>query len=206
MTWSEVRAFTIILILAFIMGVLVGHNIKGVEVVEPVLQEVLTVPVPVPVKPEVRHILESNPKLSDLEAIELYATIEKVVHKFKADPSYKQGVTHLINPRLILSLIITESSCRRMAKSHCGAIGLTQVMPLHVKGLHRAGILDEPVVRELWNAEKNISAGVYILMGYAKTSKSINEALGKFFAGPTRARLGMGYATKVLKRYSLIKG
>lgn len=65
MTWSEVRAFTIILILAFIMGVLVGHNIKGVEVVEPVLQEVLTVPVPVPVKPEVRHILESNPKLSD---------------------------------------------------------------------------------------------------------------------------------------------
>jgi len=156
--------------------------------------------------PEIRHILEANPAMNRNEARELYETIERVVGSFKSDPNYQGGVARKVDARLILSLIITESNCRKKTRGTSGEIGLTQVMPFHAKNLHRAGILDKPQSKELWDTEKNIRAGVFILMANALKSSSIKEALAKYNAGPKRVRVGMPYAKRVMDQYGQING
>lgn len=158
------------------------------------------------IKPEVLVILGVNPDISTAEAVKIYGTIETVVGDFQSDPYYTGGVTEKINARLVLSLIITESHCRKMARGTSGEIGLTQVMPFHAKSLYRAGILSKPEPSQLWDIKKNIKSGVYILMMQARESKTLKEALARYNAGPKRVKAGMAYALKVMGRYSRIDG
>jgi hypothetical protein len=194
--------------LAFYIGWLMGWHFEGYKhELSSVRQEVKNIPsVPEPIKPEVKHILKANPEISEAEAVEIFNTIEQVVESFQTDPCYRGGVAEKVNARLVLSLIITESNCRKRARGSSGEIGLTQVMPFHAKSLHRAGILSEPHASQLWNIRNNIKSGVYILMMQAMQSATLKEALARYNAGPRRVKAGTPYALKVMRQYSRIDG
>ena len=145
---------------------------------------------------EVNWIRRYNPSLSEADANDLYNHIQNTIKKYHADPSYQKGVTKQVTPRLFLSLILRELGFRWSAISDHGAIGLCQVMPLHLEDLEKAGI-----GTDLLDAKVNIEAGVHILMGYAKGVDSITRALSRYNGGYKREKAGRGYARAVLKLY-----
>lgn len=151
-------------------------------------------------------IRKYNPALSEADAREMYGHIEQTIARYKADPTYQKGAAKLITPKLFLALILRESGAKWQSISDHGAIGLCQVMPLHIEDLHRAGVIEAPEVEELLEAEANIRAGVHVLMMYAKSVDSITRALSRYNAGPSRERAGRGYARAVLKLYEEIGG
>ena len=150
---------------------------------------------------EVNWIRRYNPSLSEADANDLYKHIQKTIKKYHNDPSYQKGVTKQVTPRLMLSLILRESGFRWSAISDHGAIGLCQVMPLHLNDLERAGI-----GTDLLDAKVNIEAGVFVLMGYAKGVDSITRALSRYNGGYKREKAGRGYARAVLKLYREMEG
>lgn len=150
---------------------------------------------------EVNWIRRYNPSLSESDANVLYRHIERTIERYHNDPSYQKGVTKQVTPRLMLSLILRESGFRWSAISDHGAIGLCQVMPLHLVDLEKAGI-----GTDLLNAENNIEAGVFVLMGYARRVDSVHKALSFYNAGPSRWKAGRGYARAVLKLYKEMEG
>ncbi|MFA7206735.1 MAG: lytic transglycosylase domain-containing protein [Saccharofermentanales bacterium] len=154
----------------------------------------------------IEWIRKYNPALSEAQAQEMYSYVEQTIARYKADPIYQKGAAKLITPKLFLALILRESGAKWQSISDHGAIGLCQVMPLHVKDLHRAGVIESPEVEELLEAEANIRAGVHVLMVYAKGVDSITRALSRYNAGPSRERAGRGYARAVLKLYEDIGG
>ena len=149
-------------------------------------------------------IMKYNHDLTEQQAIKLYTCIENTVREFKSDTFYQKGAARHITPELLLALVLHESGANNAETSCKGAIGLTQVMPLHVKNLHEAGILDRRDVRELRNAEKNIRAGVYILMQYARTAHTVSSALARYNSGVKGEHNGYGYADRVLRLYRKI--
>ncbi len=152
---------------------------------------------------EVNWIRRYNPSLSEADANDLYNHIQKTIKKYHENPNYQKGVTKQITPRLFLSLILRESGFRWSAISDHGAIGLCQVMPLHIPSLQHLGIES---YEDLLEAEKNIEAGVHILMGYARRADSVLKALSFYNAGPSRWKAGRGYARAVLKLYEEMEG
>ena len=149
---------------------------------------------------EVNWIRRYNPSLSEGDANDLYRHIERTIERYHNDPAYQKGVTKQITPRLMLSLILRESGFRWSTISNHGAIGLCQVMPLHLEDLERAGI-----GTDLLDAENNIEAGIHILMGYAKGVDSITRALSRYNGGYKREKAGRGYAKKVLALYAQMR-
>jgi soluble lytic murein transglycosylase-like protein len=150
---------------------------------------------------EVNWIRRYNPSLSEADANDLYRHIENTIKKYHTDPAYQKGVTKQVTPRLMLSLILRESGFRWSAISDHGAIGLCQVMPLHLEDLEKAGI-----GTDLLDAKVNIEAGVFVLMGYAKGVDSITRALSRYNGGYKREKAGRGYARAVLKLYREMEG
>ena len=150
---------------------------------------------------EVNWIRRYNPSLSEADANDLYRHIQNTIKKYHNDPNYQKGVTKQVTPRLFLSLILRESGFRWSAISDHGAIGLCQVMPLHLEDLEKAGI-----GTDLLDAEVNIEAGVHILMGYAKGVDSITRALSRYNGGYKREKAGLGYARAVLSLYREMEG
>ena len=76
-------------------------------------------------------------------------------------------------------------------------------MPLHIPSLQHLGIES---YEDLLEAEKNIEAGVHILMGYARRVDSVLKALSFYNAGPSRWKAGRGYARAVLSLYREMEG
>ena len=150
---------------------------------------------------EVNWIRRYNPSLSEADANDLYRHIERTIQRYHNDPAYQKGVTKQVTPRLFLSLILRESGFKWSAISDHGAIGLCQVMPLHLEDLEAAGI-----GTDLLDAEVNIEAGVHILMGYAKGVDSITRALSRYNGGYKREKAGRGYARAVLSLYREMEG
>jgi soluble lytic murein transglycosylase-like protein len=151
---------------------------------------------------EVNWIRRYNPSLSEADANDLYRHIQNTIKKYHADPAYQKGVTKQITPRLFLSLILRESGFRWSAISDHGAIGLCQVMPLHIPSLRHLGIKSH---EDLLEAEKNIEAGVFVLMNYAKGVDSVTKALSRYNGGYKREKAGRGYAKKVLALYAQMR-
>lgn len=154
----------------------------------------------------IHWIRKYNPTLSEAEAREMYSYVEQTIARYKADPAYQKGAALQVTPKLFLALILRESGAKWQSISDHGAIGLCQVMPLHVEGLHAAGVIESPEVEELLEAEANIRAGVHVLMVYAKGVDSITRALSRYNAGPSRERAGRGYARRVMELYRQIGG
>jgi len=192
------------LFLSFLLGIFtyyVTHLPKELP------QPVHTIRPAVPVDHVAVHwIRKYNPAISEADAAEMYRYIEATIERYKADPTYQQGAALKITPKLFLALILRESSARWQCISDHGAIGLTQVMPLHLETLHKAGVIETPEVEELLDTEANIRAGVHVLMMYAKGVDSITKALSRYNGGYKREKAGRGYARAVLKLYEEMEG
>ena len=188
------------LLFAFVAGVLCAYHrhtptIEQCEIVT--LGEMAR-----PIDTEaVYWIRKYNPKISEDTAIELFHHIERTVNKYHINAEYNKGIARAVTPRLIVALILKESGFHWSAISDHGAIGLCQVMPLHVKDMGHLGIESH---EDLLNAEKNIEAGVFVLMNYARRVQSIDKALCWYNAGPSKEKAGRGYAKAVLKLYAQI--
>ena len=184
---------------ALILGAIYGYSVNHETTAEKC--EIITLSAEPVNQLEIDWIRKYNPSLSESDANDLYNHIQKTIKKYHADPAYQKGVTKQVTPRLFLSLILRESGFRWSAISDHGAIGLCQVMPLHLEDLEKAGI-----GTDLLDAEVNISAGVHILMGYAKGVDSITRALSRYNGGYKREKAGRGYARAVLKLYEEMEG
>ena len=91
-----------------------------------------------------------------------------------------------IDPNLVKAVISVESSWKPSALSSKGAIGLMQVHHPTWKGRWTK--------QELRDPERNLYAGIDILKGYMKESRTLEEALHKYSGGAS------GYADKVKRR------
>ncbi len=188
-----------LLTFALISGAIYAHSVNHINTTEKC--EIITLSAEPSNYLEVNWIRRYNPSLSEGDANDLYRHIERTIQRYHNDPAYQKGVTKQVTPRLMLSLILRESGFRWSAISDHGAIGLCQVMPLHLDDLEKAGI-----GTDLLDAENNIEAGVHILMGYARRVDSVLKALSFYNAGPSRWRAGRGYARAVLKLYLEMEG
>ena len=131
---------------------------------------------------------------------DLHRVIKEALRKQKATFGNK-GCVNDVDPLLIACIIYRESRFNPNLISPAGAMGLLQVMPLHMKNLKEAGITDSLSKKELLEWEKNINAGIYVLMSYAQTTNDIGMALMKYNAGPSRAIYGIRYAKRILQDY-----
>ena len=190
-----------LLTFALLSGVVCSVNVHQNHIIPTEKCEIITLSAEPSNYLEVNWIRKYNPSLSESDANDLYKHIERTIERYHADPSYQKGVTKQITPRLFLSLILRESGFRWSAISDHGAIGLCQVMPLHLEDLEKAGI-----GTDLLDAEVNIEAGVHILMGYARRVDSVLKALSFYNAGPSRWKAGRVYARAVLKLYEEMEG
>lgn len=190
---------------ALILGIFTAYTLQCQPTEQ--AQNIVTIEIAQPVDHvAIEWIRRYNPALSEADAQDMYSCIERTIERYRADPKYQKGAAKLITPKLFLALILRESGAKWQSISDHGAIGLCQVMPLHVENLYRAGVIESSEVGELLDTESNIKAGIHILMVYAKSVDSITRALSRYNAGPSRERAGRGYARAVLKLYEEIGG
>lgn len=102
-----------------------------------------------------------------------------------------------IEPKLVISIMHTESMFKERVISKAGARGLMQVMPFWAK--HCKIKKDQ-----LLEAESNIPCGIYVLDYYLDRSSSENQALCKY-NGACQKCGGCGYSNKVRRVYNKIK-
>lgn len=95
-------------------------------------------------------------------------------------------------PKLVLALAKVESSLNHRAVSHCGARGVTQVMPVNAK---RCGLTPD----DLWDPTHNIACGTLILRQEIERVGNLKDALSVYNCGKIKCREGQEYAQKVLK-------
>ena len=188
-----------LLTFALISGAIYAHSVNHTNYTETC--EIITLSAEPSNYLEVDWIRRYNPSLSERDANDLYRHIERTIQRYHNDPAYQKGVTKQVTPRLFLSLILRESGFKWSAISDHGAIGLCQVMPLHLGDLEAAGI-----GTDLLDAENNIEAGIFVLMNYAKGVDSITRALSRYNGGYKREKAGRGYARAVLKLYKEMEG
>lgn len=103
------------------------------------------------------------------------------------------------------AVLIIESGLHQGATSHCGAIGLGQVMPFWMPYLEKLGI---PVrsERDLYHPVTNLESSVFILSQYLRRARGdVFLALCYYNAGPSNWQAGRGYARKVMSRARNIK-
>lgn len=139
------------------------------------------------------YIMSTYPHVSRELAFDGAVSIQKYSQQYNIPQS------------LIMAVIHVESTFRPTVVSQEGACGLTQVCLRYKSGgnlwweeLNTVGILKEE--SDIFNVDRNIEAGCYILNHYIQSSKDISEALYRYNGGGER------YAGKVLDREKKIIG
>ncbi len=135
--------------------------------------------------------------LSDQEEVQLAELIYAESHKYGCDP------------RLVLALIMVESSFYSKAISSKGAKGLMQLRPHVAKALAQEVGIEWNEETVIYDPEVNITLGLYYLSRLILQFQDLKVALAAYNFGPTfiRERLEQGmplptrYANKVLKKY-----
>jgi len=162
-----------------------------------------------PVKPRGMHLVDyicqNNSRITRDMAEGYVCAVESILSEYKADTAYSTGVAPFIEAEHIVALIVTESRGDMFTKGSAGEIGLTQIIPrFHAKALHKAGILPSMDPSYLWDAERNIEGGIFILMNIARGVDRLDRAFSRYNAG-YRERAGRPYARKIMSRVNEIK-
>jgi soluble lytic murein transglycosylase-like protein len=94
----------------------------------------------------------------------------------------KAALANGIDPLLLVGLVTRESGFGAHARSHAGAMGLTQLMP---------GTARELGVTDPWDPAQNLDGGAYYLATQLKRFGRVDMALAAYNAGPGAvSRLG----------------
>lgn len=110
--------------------------------------------------------------------------------------SFTESEKHNIDPLTVLSIMGVESSYNRFAKSHMGAIGLTQVMPKYHKA--KISALKKQNL-DLFSIKGNITVGIQIIKEYLSISNGNIQRALQMYNGSTKDKKKT-YSTKVLKK------
>ena len=150
-------------------------------------------------------MMNRNPNLSETNAFKIYDHVKTTIKKYKQDPAYQQGAVSEITPKMAVAIIARESSFDPATLGSLGEVGLMQIYPkYHIKDLKSSGIITQK--KDLWKIETNISAGIHVLMGYARTARTAEHALAIYNAGASRWQHGKRYAKTVLALTKQIDG
>lgn len=84
-----------------------------------------------------------------------------------------------VDEDLVHAVVHAESDYDPTCKSHCGAMGLMQLMPENVKDLR---------VRDPWDPAQNLDGGVRLLRKELDRFKDVDLALAAYNAGPGAVR------------------
>lgn len=157
-------------------------------------------------------LLESNPS----ERGEIYRFIQRF-HTGLTDEEeldvtdviYNESRKYNCDPKLVLSLIMVESSFYSKATSHKGAKGLMQLRPYVAKSLAKEMGIEWNEDAVIYIPEVNIRLGLYYLSRLILQFKDLKIAITAYNFGPTyiRQRMSEGkplptwYANKVLRNY-----
>ena len=91
------------------------------------------------------------------------------------------------------AIVEVESNYDRRATSHCGALGLFQIMPRYWdKELRKAGIIEKRA--DYHSIKKGVEAGHYVWQKIKREKKGIRPFLVKYSGG------AKGYVEKVLRK------
>lgn len=112
---------------------------------------------------------------------------EKIVYTTFVEANKKE-----LDPLLILSIISVESTFRAGAKSHAGAVGLTQVM----EKIHKDRIRKNKV--DIWSVNGNIKIGTDILHEYLQRADGNMRIALQMYNGSSRDK-SYKYSKKVFK-------
>ena len=150
-------------------------------------------------------MMTRNPNLSESNAFQIYDHVKATIKKYKQDPAYQQSTVSEITPKMVIAIIARESSFDPETLGSLGEVGLMQIYPkYHIKDLKSSGIITQK--KDLWKIETNISAGIHVLMGYARTARTAEHALAIYNAGASRWEAGRSYARTVLQLTKQIDG
>lgn len=121
-----------------------------------------------------------------------------------ADQIDAAAARHGLDPRLLAALVRAESGFRAEARSHAGAVGLTQLMPATARGL---GV-------DPYDPVENLDGGARYLKSMLDRFGSTESALAAYNAGPGRVERAGGvpqipetqaYVPKVLRYYEQLR-
>ena len=121
-----------------------------------------------------------------------------------ADQIDAAAARHGLDPRLLAALVRAESGFRPEARSHAGAVGLTQLMPATARGL---GV-------DPYDPIENLDGGARYLKSMLDRFGSTSSALAAYNAGPGRVERAGGvpqipetqaYVPKVLRYYEQLR-
>ncbi|MBP3936235.1 MAG: lytic transglycosylase domain-containing protein [Clostridia bacterium] len=116
-------------------------------------------------------------------------TVKKAAEKVLYPATYRETVEaeatqHGISPSLVMAVIHTESHFDPEAVSSAGARGLMQVTPLTLEWTQmRSEALRELTKEDLFEAEKNIRVGVYVLALLGESFSDTETVLAAYNAG-----------------------
>ncbi|RLB04952.1 MAG: hypothetical protein DRG50_08060 [Deltaproteobacteria bacterium] len=144
-----------------------------------------------------RFIQRFHTGLSDEEEVELVELI------------YNESKRYNCDPKLVLALIMVESSFYAKATSPKGARGLMQLRPHVAKALAREVGVEWNEEAIIYDPEVNIRLGLYYLSRLILQFRDLKVAITAYNFGPTYIRkrikegkpLPMWYANKVLRSY-----
>jgi soluble lytic murein transglycosylase-like protein len=110
--------------------------------------------------------------------------------------SFTESEKHNIDPLTVLSIMGVESTYNPFARSHKGAIGLTQIMPRY----HRAKIsaLKKDDL-DIFSIKGNIIVGIQIIKEYLSLANGNIQSALQMYNGSTNDKKKT-YSTKVLKK------
>lgn len=110
--------------------------------------------------------------------------------------SFTESEKHNIDPLTVLSIMGVESTYNPFAKSHKGAIGLTQIMPRY----HRAKISElKKQNLDLFSIKGNIIVGIQVIKEYLSLANGNIQSALQMYNGSTKDKKKT-YSTKVLKK------
>ena len=134
----------------------------------------------------VQYIMDSNPRITEREAIQIHKSVKRWAQEFDFVPA------------LLLAIIKTESTFNKHAFNR-GAVGLMQVIPRW----HRDKFPDAQLVTgstDLNKIDTNIYVGVRVLADCRKKFLVLSRTLTCYNGGGTR-----GYALKILSTKEQVK-
>lgn len=159
-------------------------------------------------------INELEEKLKILDIIEDYQIgFNQNEIKELAEVIYTESKRFSIDPLLIISLIMTESSFKKGQRSYRGAEGLMQVIPSTAKEVAKKWGVEWPKDINLWNPSLNIRVGSAYLFELILKFRSVQKAIIAYNLGETnlrefyfyKAKPPARYYKKVVSNYNMLK-